>query len=185
MLCKRLAFIPFLFVILQCAGIEVFETVNPSIYRSSAGSSTILLGHFKVNGRKYNDSDVLRSALSFHLLRLGYRIADLNDYSDLLSDRGLQSSRQLSHRELQLLAGSVKERFLIQGFLYEEQRFELPEDRIDLTLAISVYDTRTARTASEYRLFMSDTDLHSSLSLFKLSRKFAETFHSTNTGYTR
>ena len=184
MLRKSIKLLLILSIAFGCRGIEVFETGSKEVWSKRPTDQTINLGHFEVRGfGSAKTAEVLRSSLRFHLLNLGYRVADLSDYTHLLSERKLSLSQPFTHNEILLLSGSLRERFLIQGYLYEYTRFAMPEDRIDLTLSISIYDTRTGQTASEYRLFLSDSSVNPTLNIFRLSQRFAREFHSTDRKY--
>lgn len=168
----------------SCRAVEVFETGNHEVWNTRPIDRTVNLGYFAVRGSgTAQTTELLRSSLRYHLSNLGYRVADLDDYIPVLAEKRLNSNQTLARNDLLLLAGSLKERFLIQGYLYEHTRFAIPEDRIDLTLTISIYDTRTGQTASEYRLFMSGTSQNHAMNLFKISQSFAEQFHSTHRKY--
>jgi hypothetical protein len=170
-----------LVILASCSPYKRYRTIDDNFWkRNRAAEPTINIGYLDIQaaGDSRKTRTNLMSSIVFHLKSRGFSVTDIRDYSGLLEGKDLPQTRRLSDKEVLLLAGSIKERFLFQGVYQETTQFAIPADLTSVSLAISVYDARTGKHVGEFRLYGTELKDYNLLSVFNLTERFADDFHS-------
>lgn len=166
----------------SCSPFQNFRTTDENFWKkNSSPETTINIGYFDIQavGDARKTRTNLMSSLIFHLKSRGFSVTDQREYSSLLEAKDLPQTRLLSDKEILLLAGSMKERFLFQGVYQETIQFAIPSDKTNVALSITVYDARTGKQVAEFRLYGSELSEYNLKTVFNLSELIVGDFHST------
>lgn len=165
-----------------CSPFKTYQTIDQNFWKRVRPTDTsINVGYFEIqsSGDSRKARTNLYASLIFHLRSRGFSVTNIGEYSNFLEAKQLPQTRILNDKELILLSGSLKERFLFQGIYQESIQFAIPNDKTNIAFMVTVYDARTGKLVGEFRLYGSAIDDYNLESTFATVGRFVENFDTT------
>ncbi|MBX7059349.1 MAG: hypothetical protein K1X75_14895 [Leptospirales bacterium] len=151
----------------------VVESVRTEPWLAGAVRREAAIGRFEALGARALAARNIGESLAFALRRRGFAIVEQIETERLLHENGIVSSGLLTPQEIARVANAVPTRLYLQGRVQEQRTVELVEERLQVLVAVDIFQTAGGEKLGEIRLYARDLNFHSPAESREMAERIA------------